>query len=472
MIFKRFYDEKLAQASYLVGCAKTGEAAVVDANRDVEQYVRAAANEGLQISAVTETHIHADYVSGSRELAHLTGAQLFLSDEGDADWKYAFANQPNVTLVRDGESIRVGNIRLDVIKTPGHTPEHITFVLTDEPASVKPLGAFTGDFIFVGDVGRPDLLERAAGFEGTMKQGAKVLHQSLGKFLSRFDDSLLIWPAHGAGSACGKSLGGVPISSLGYEKAANWGLKVANESSFVEEVLSGQPEPPFYFKEMKRINKAGPALLGGFKVPARLSGAKLLELLDENAAIIDLRSSQDAAAKFIPGLINIPMGKGFTNWAGWFLPYDAPIYFLAKDEEVVAQAVRDLQMIGLDHVAGWIGMDAIQAYEKSGQTAISLDSLSTEEIEQSLREGAEIIDVRSASEFDSGHFEGAKNIPLGHLPKRLNELNDQQEIVLYCQAGGRSPIAQSILVKNGFKKVKNLAAGFDGLKKQGILKLN
>jgi hydroxyacylglutathione hydrolase len=270
MLLKRIYDESLAQASYLIGCPATGEALVVDPNRDVAQYVKAAADEDLTITHVTETHIHADFVSGSRELAKVTGAELLLSDEGGPDWKYAFAKEADARLLHNGDTFMVGNLKFEVLHTPGHTPEHISFLVTDTPATDKPMGAVTGDFVFVGDVGRPDLLEKAAKIVGTMEAGARTLYRSLNRF-KQLPDYLQIWPGHGAGSACGKALGAVPFSTLGYEKIANWGFGAATEDEFVEMVLAGQPEPPKYFAEMKRINKEGPRLLGGFHRPRLLS---------------------------------------------------------------------------------------------------------------------------------------------------------------------------------------------------------
>ncbi|HLL45111.1 MAG TPA: MBL fold metallo-hydrolase, partial [Longimicrobiaceae bacterium] len=229
MILRRLYDDKLAQASYLVGCAATGEALVVDPNRDVEQYVEAARGEGLRVMHVTETHIHADFVSGSRELARRSGAQLFLSGEGGEDWRYAFAEEAGATLLRDGDSFRVGNVRVEVLHTPGHTPEHLAFVVTDTAGADRPMGVLSGDFVFVGDVGRPDLLERAARHEGTMEAGARTLFRSLQRFKALLPDWVQLWPGHGAGSACGKALGAVPQSTLGYEKLFNWGLAAADE---------------------------------------------------------------------------------------------------------------------------------------------------------------------------------------------------------------------------------------------------
>jgi len=238
MIIRNFFEPKLAQASYLVGCAKTGEAIVIDPLRDIAQYLEMAAAEGLRITHITETHIHADYLSGTRELAAATGAKVYLSDEGGSDWTYEFSSDPNVSLMKDGFVIRVGNLSLKAVHTPGHTPEHMSFLLTDHPASEEPHSFFTGDFIFAGDVGRPDLLERAASFQGTMEKGARVLFQSI-QATAALPDSLLIWPAHGAGSACGKSLGGSPVTSLGYERKANWAFQIKSEEAFVEAVLAG-----------------------------------------------------------------------------------------------------------------------------------------------------------------------------------------------------------------------------------------
>lgn len=469
MILKRFYDDKLAQASYLVGCAATGEACVIDPNRDIDPYIVAAAEEGLRIVAVTETHIHADYVSGSRELGHRTGATLFLSDEGDADWKYAFADEPNVRLVRHGDTIRIGNVRLDVVKTPGHTPEHIAFILTDEPATSMPLGAFTGDFVFVGDVGRPDLLERAAGFEGTMEAGARVLFESIQRFKRDYPDTLLVWPAHGSGSACGKALGGVPVSTLGYEKASNWGLRASGEENFVREVLSGQPEPPAYFKEMKRINKLGPAILGGFHRPPRLGAETILSHLEDGSIIVDLRPSAEYQAAFIPGTVNIPEDRSFSRWAGSLLPFDRPIYLLAEHEEAVVEAVRDLAMIGLDRVDGWFGLEVLQTFEALGRRLESVGQIGIEEALRQIESGeAFLLDVRGAVEVEEGRIPGSRHIALGSLPSRAGELPRDRTIVVHCHAGSRAAIGASLLRALGFDRVATLWGGYEQYAAHGL----
>jgi hydroxyacylglutathione hydrolase len=462
MILKRFYDEKLAQASYLIGCAATGEALVVDPNRDVDQYVRAAEAEGVEVTHVTETHIHADFVSGARELAERTGAKLFLSDEGDENWKYAFAGEYGAVLLRDGDTFRVGNIRIDVLHTPGHTPEHLSFLVTDTAGADKPIGVLTGDFVFVGDVGRPDLLEKAAGVEGTMEAGARTLFRSLREFEAQ-PDYLQIWPGHGAGSACGKGLSAVPHSTVGYERMFNWGLSVTDEDEFVRAVLAGQPEPPRYFAEMKRINKEGPRVLGGLRRPQRLPETRLPALLEEGALVVDTRHAPEFAAGHVPGTINIPLNRSFTTWAGWLVPYDRDFYLVLDDANPLAveEAVRDLAMIGLDRVAGYFGTEAVQAWaaERRGlQTTSQIDS---GELAERLRAGTvAVLDVRGAAEWEAGHLPGVDNIPVGYLLDRADEIPRGRPLVVHCQGGARSAIAASVLQANGFRDVVNLAGGY------------
>ena len=461
MLLKRFYDDKLAQASFLVGCAATGEALVIDANRDVDQYLRAAEAEGLHITHVTETHIHADFVSGSRELAMRAGAQLFLSDEGDADWKYEFARDAGARLVRDGDGFMVGNLKIEVMHTPGHTPEHISFLLTDTPVTDRPMGVFTGDFVFAGDVGRPDLLERAARMVGTMEAGARTLFHSVQRFKS-LPDYLQLWPGHGAGSACGKSLGTVPSTTLGYEKLANWGFATDDEAEFVEQVLAGQPEPPKYFAEMKRINRNGPRILQGFRRPERLPETRLAALLDDDALIVDTRPWSEFAVGHVPGTINIPLNKSFTTWAGWLVPYDRPFYLLLDDgcDHCVDEAMRDLAMIGLDQAAGYFGRNAIEAWSADHQHLASVRQMSSSELAVEMRKGnAAVIDVRGAAEFAAGHLPAVQNIPLGLLADRLEELPRDKLLVMQCQAGSRSAIATSVLRAKGIEAI-NLIGGY------------
>ncbi len=453
MIFKRLYDTKLAQASYLIGSAETRQAVVIDPNRDIEQYLRAASDEGLTITHVTETHIHADFVSGSRELAARTGATLLLSDEGTADWKYAFAAGAGATLLKDGDTFDVGSIRLQAVHTPGHTPEHLTFLVTDTTAASDPVGAITGDFLFVGEVGRPDLLERAAHFEGTMEEAARTLYRSLQQF-RRLPDALQIWPGHGAGSACGKEIGAVPQSTLGYERLTNWAFAEGNEQEFVRRVLDGQPDPPRYFAEMKRVNKEGPPL------PL----ARFDELVAGGALVIDVRSADAFAAKHIPGTLNIPAGRSFTTWAGWLIPYTRDLVLIGGDDSAscAEDARRDLRLIGLDRIANCFGPAIVEAWARAGRDIGRVARIDAGSLATQLAAGAvAVVDVRSAAEWASGHIAGAQNVPLGYLLDRIESLPKDRPLVVHCQGGTRSAIAASLLQAHTSAVVMNLAGGFN-----------
>jgi hydroxyacylglutathione hydrolase len=457
MLLKRFYDERLAQASYLLGCTQTGDAIVIDPNRDVAQYVAAADAERLRITHVTETHIHADFVSGSRELAARTGARLLLSDEGGVDWRYAFAASDGATLLRHEDRIVVGNsVRLDVLHTPGHTPEHLTFLVTDAAAAAQPMGAFTGDFIFVGDVGRPDLLERAANMAGTMEGAARQLFRSLRVF-AELPDFLQLWPGHGPGSACGKSLGAVPQSTLGYERLSNWALRETDEEAFVDAVLAGQPEPPAYFAEMKRVNRAGPRILRGIPRPPELSAGALGPLLDSDALVVDVRSAGEFAEGHRPATINIPLNRSFVTWAGWLLPYERDLYLIGHEPAAIESAARALSLIGMDRVVGGFRWDAVArgaSLERTPQVALP------DVRKGSDNDGYQVLDVRSRAEWDAGHIPGAMHIPLGELPRRMSELPRDRPIAVHCQSGSRSAIATSLLLAAGVRNVADYTAGF------------
>ena len=472
MFVKRFFEPGLAQASYLIGCSACREAIVIDPNRDPAPYMETAAAEGLRIMHVTETHIHADYLSGSRELAKATGAKLYLSAEGGADWQYAFSASDGATMVRDGDRIAVGNVRIDILHTPGHTPEHLTFLVTDGAVATEPIAAVTGDFIFVGDVGRPDLLERAANIKGTMEAGARILFKSLQKFSSR-PDWLQIWPGHGAGSACGKGISAIPQSTLGYERRFNWAFQTQSEGDFVEAVLAGQPEPPKYFAEMKKLNREGPPLLGGgFRQPPRLGRADLERALAARAVVIDLRRAGDYAVAHVPGTISIPLDASFTNWAGWLVPYDADFFVIAPDrggETAVVRAVRDLAMIGLDRIAGWFEASVIEAWAGAGRPLGSVPQIRPADLSESLSHDAvTLVDVRNENEWVGGHIAGARHIPLGYLTDALDSIPRTRPIVVQCAAGSRSAIGASLLRARGVDRVANLAGGINEWRRAGL----
>jgi hydroxyacylglutathione hydrolase len=459
MFLRLLYDEKLAQASYLIGSEATGEAVVVDPNRAVDRYLDMARREGLRITHVTETHIHADFVSGSRELAQRAGARLYLSGAGGPNWQYRFAGEAGATIVEDGSRFRVGDIELSVLHTPGHTPEHLTFLVTDTKTSATPMGALTGDFIFVGDVGRPDLLERAAKETGTMEASARQLFASLRRF-RELPDYLQIWPGHGAGSSCGKSLSSVPQSTLGYEKQTSWAFAIDDEEEFVRAVLEGQPDPPRYFAFMKRINRDGPPLRNGATRPERLPSTRLAAVLAAGASVVDARPAREYAQGAVPGTINIPYNRSFTNWAGWLLPYDRDFYLIGADETgtLVDGIARDLSDIGLDRFAGYFDAPALDD-RGSGTPLQTIAKVDGSSVEQSGK-AVTLLDVRTAAEWRAGHVPGARHIPLGFLPDRLEEISRDRPVIVYCQSGSRANIAASLLLANGFPRVSVFAGGF------------
>lgn len=469
MLLKRFFHEGLAQASYLIGCQQTGEALIVDANRDVAPYIDAARSAGLRVTHVTETHIHADYVSGSRELAALTGATLFLSAEGGQDWQYKFAREAGATLLQDGDTFAVGNVRIEAMHTPGHTPEHLTFLIADTLASTQPIGALTGDFIFVSDVGRPDLLERVVGTEGSMRAGAKLLFESLRRFTERCPDWLQLWPGHGAGSACGKSLGAMPQTTLGYEKLTNWAFQIDREEAFVEAVLEGQPEPPTYFATMKRVNRDGPPPLGELGTPRRHESDELRAALARKELVVDLRRADEFAARHIPGTISIPLTRAFAGYAGWVLPYDRDLYLLSggTDDRAVREATRELAMIGLDRVGGWFGAETLAAWAEHGEVVASRQVV-PRDVAARMRAGAILVDVRTLAEWRSGHVVGSLHIPLGRLTSQMADKPRSQSVVLVCETGSRSAIGASLLAAAGFDDVTNLTGGIVAWRRDGL----
>ncbi len=452
MFFQHIFDKSLAQASYLVGCQRTGESIVIDPKRDVDTYLDIAKQNGLRITHITETHIHADFLSGSRELAAITGASLYLSDEGGPDWQYQFAHEG----LRHGDVITVGNLALEVIHTPGHTPESISFLLTDKPASAEPVMLFTGDFVFVGDVGRPDLLEKAAGLVGTKERGARQMFQSVKAFRA-LPDFLQVWPGHGAGSACGKALGAVPSTTVGYEKIRNWAFQHENDpDGFVQYLLADQPEPPKYFAMMKTLNKVDRPLLTQVPTQTKLTPDAVKEALRKGIKLIDTRNKTAFARGFVPGSLNIQGNNAFATWMGWFMTYEEP-FMLVADDAQIEDLTRKLMRIGLDNMLGYstdvstLGIDLQQA------DVIDIETFNT----YLNRDDVQVVDLRGAAEYNSGHVEGAENVFIGTLPQHLDQISRDKPVVIYCQGGDRATIGYSLLVRNGFTNFRNYSASMN-----------
>ena len=456
MFFKQIVDEKLAQYAYLVGCQRTREALLIDPQRDIDRYVRIARREGLRITAVTETHIHADFLSGCREFVERRGCQAFLSAEGGPDWQYGWAEgHDGVTLLGDGDRFTVGGIDFQALHTPGHTPEHISFLITDRGAGAgEPMGMVSGDFVFVGDLGRPDLLESAAGRTGEMEPSARRLYGSaLGVF--ELPDYLRIWPGHGAGSACGKALGAVPDTTAGYEKRFSPALAAVKdgEDAFVEYILDGQPEPPLYFGRMKEQNRVGPPVLGPLPRPRRLSGSQLIGTAGEDGTVVvDTRIDRlGYYGGHIPGSIYAPLNKSFPTVTGCYVDPSWRIVLVCREDEV-EEAVRDLVRIGLDRVTGWAPSEELGAFEAAGGALASIEVIDFDEVGRRLPDPeVQVLDVRRATEFAAACIDGAANIAHTRLAGRLQELPRDRQLLVHCLSGARASAAVSLLEREGFE---------------------
>lgn len=453
MFFKRFYDEDLAQASYLVGCQQTGEAIVVDPRRDVQVYLDEARANNLTVTKVTETHIHADYLSGSRELAQAAAAELYLSAEGGEDWQYGF----EATSLYGGDRVKLGNITVEALHTPGHTPEHLSFLVTDGAQADKPGYFLTGDFVFVGDVGRPDLLDEAAGGKDTRFEGARQLFHSLKTAFLTLPDYVQVWPGHGAGSACGKSLGAVPSTTVGYERAFSWWapfVQAEDERGFVDALLEGQPDAPHYFNRMKRHNKEGPALLGKRPDLTHFSPTDLEAQVGKTLLLLDTRAADTFKSDAVKGAVNITAGKSFATFASYVLdPEKDPrsVVVLAADQ-AQAETLRDrLSFVGIDKVMGFVT-------SLSGLERELIESVTPEDLE--TLDNPYILDVRTASEYAAGHLPDAHQLHAGRVMWHSDELPRDRPVVTHCQSGARSAVVASALRAAGFDNVVELEGGY------------
>ena len=449
MLLERIYDEDLAQASYFIGCQAEGEAIVVDPRRDLDVYLDLAEKHDMRIVAVTETHIHADYLSGTRELAVATGATVYVSDEGGPDWMYG-TDFDDAIRMKHGHRILLGNVAVEAVHTPGHTPEHLSFLITDGAQSSEPGFMLTGDFVFVGDLGRPDLLDEATGLLDTRFQGARDLFASLRDRLLTLPDYVQVLPAHGSGSACGKALGAIAASTVGYERNFSWwGEYLANddEQGFVDELLSGQPDAHAYFSRMKLENRVGPAVIGEVPDLIEYTADELRSALDADSVIfVDTRHHSQVHEGTLERSLNIPGAAKAASYGAWV--YDPqieqrPIVLLAGSAEE-AQEMRDhLIRVGIDTVRGYItSLDGLEL--------ITPKLVQPEEVE--FLEKAMLLDVRNRTEYAGGHLPGAVQLSGGRVLWNLDILPapDAGTIVTYCQSGVRNSVAASALRRAGY----------------------
>jgi hydroxyacylglutathione hydrolase len=453
MLVRQLLDPALAQYAYLIGCPRTGEAIIIDPERDIDRYEALAAKHKLRIVAAADTHIHADYLSGLREFA-ARGVLVYASGEGGTDWSYEWLTGSSYPhrLVRHGDRFRVGNIEFQVLHTPGHTPEHVIYTVTDlGSGATEPVGVATGDFVFVGDLGRPDLLEQAAGVTGTQEPGARDLYRSLATFRS-LPPHVQVWPAHGAGSACGKSLGDVPMSTVGYELRFNPAVRAADsEPHFIDYILSGQPEPPMYFARMKRDNKVGPRVLGGVPTIAHLDPESLGALTGRrDVVVVDTRPRAEFLPSHLPGSLLAELDFQFVNITGSYIDEGVPIY-LVIEEARVDEAVRNLIRIGLDDIRGFVTPADLDTYRRHGGAMAAIEQLDMVELERRrVAGGVQVLDVRGAVDYDTAHVPGAQQIAHTRLFVRLAEVSPAQPVLVHCASGARSAHAAALLARHGY----------------------
>lgn len=451
MLFRQIVDPVLAQYTYLIGCQQTGDALLIDPERDIDRYDAIAAEEGLRIAVVAETHIHADFLSGVREYAERPDVRLVLSGAGTPDWQYQWlaSSKAPYTLVADGDRFEVGHIEIEVRHTPGHTPEHVVFVVIDRGGGADiPIGVATGDFLFVGDVGRPDLLETAAGYVGAMRPAAEQLQSSLST-VSAWPDFTQLWPGHGAGSACGKALGAVPSSTIGYERRFNGALSLAGESGpgFVDAILSGQPEPPPYFARMKQLNRDGAPLLGAVPSPPVLAMADVAA--DPTLLVLDARTDRDAfMAAHLPGSLFAPATRHFLMAAGAYVEPGDRLVLLAEPGDL-DMLVRLLVRIGLDRIAGWVPVSAFDAWRAAGGRTVAIERIAFADAPPPGPSSV-WVDVRGRSEYDADHVEGALQVAQSRLAVEKARVPRGIPLTVHCATGGRAALASSYLHRLGY----------------------
>ncbi len=448
MEFKQFYLGCLAHASYLVG--SDGEAAVVDPQRDVEQHVEEARARGLIIRYVIETHLHADFVSGHLELAQRTGAQIVIGARAGA----AFPHR----AVRDGDEIRLGRVVLRFLETPGHTPESTSILVIDTEASPEPRLVLTGDTLFIGDVGRPDLV----GAQGhTAEQMAAMLYDSLHDKLLKLDDAVEVFPAHGAGSLCGRNISRDTSSTIGEQRRSNYALEPMPKERFVRMMTSDLPEAPAYFAMDAALNREGPGPIGGRSTPARLSPAEVALHANQGGVVLDVRPGAAFGAGHVPRSLNIGLGGQFAPWAGTLLDPTRPVVIVAEDEAGVKEAAMRLARVGLERVDGYLD-GGIAAWHRAGLELDRLPQMPVNELKAQIDEGRavlQIVDVRRPDEYRAGHIPGAVNYPLDRLPGLARELDRSRPTAVACAGGYRSSAASSLLQGRGFHDLYNIVGG-------------
>lgn len=445
MYFEQFYLGCLAHASYMLG--SQGEAVVIDPQRDVDLYLKAAEENGLVIRHIFETHLHADFVSGHKELAARTGAKIYFGAQAGATFQHV--------AVHDGFQLRFGNAEIKILETPGHTLESICLVVTDNEQAMKPWAVLTGDTLFIGDVGRPDLSRTHS-----PEQLAGMLFDSLHNKLLKLPDAVLVYPAHGAGSLCGRNMRAERSSTIGTERLTNYALKIPTREEFVAQLTSNLPARPEYFLQDAEINRGGAPALSDLPELKAISPAELKAMLDEGAMALDIRPGEQFAAGHVPGSINIPLSGQFASWAGTILGLQSRPVLIADTPEQLSEARLRLARVGIETEHGYLE-DGVAGWKRAGFDLATLREISVEELQQQLSGNRiQVLDVRREAEWMAAHVDGAAWWPLDRFRVSPPEVDLNVPLAVHCQSGYRSIIACSLLQRAGFRNVVNVSGGF------------
>jgi len=453
MYLEQFYLGCLAHASYMLG--SEGEAIVVDPQRDVEIYLEAADKHGLKITHIFETHLHADFVSGHIELAERTGARIHIGAKAGATF-------PHVAM-QDGSELRLGRLRINAIETPGHTPEGMCLIVTDEEKSAQPWAVLTGDTLFIGDVGRPDLSKAH-----TPQQLAGLMYDSLHGKLLKLSDDVLVYPAHGAGSLCGRNMRAERSSTIGTERLTNYALQIKSRDEFIRQLTENLPSRPEYFLQDAQINRSGAPALSELPELPPISVPELKTLLDQEVFVLDVRPNTDFAAAHVPGSVNIALSGQFASWAGTIMGLSARPVLIADTPEQYAEARLRLARVGIEDPRGFL-QGGVAAWKRAGFPLAQMPQMTAEELHHRMQGAStQVLDVRREGEWQSGHIEGAEWFPLDNFKVSAPEIDPTVPLVVHCQGGYRSMIACSLLLRAGAKDVINMSGGFDAWRKAGL----
>jgi hydroxyacylglutathione hydrolase len=455
MLLERIYTAGLAQVAYLVADEGFGVAAVIDPRRDVGTYLEIAARHGVEIIAALETHVHADFVSGALELAEATGARIYAARLGESEFSHV--------ALDDGDEVSVGRLRLRAFHTPGHTPEHLSYLLFEDAGAGRPTALFSGDALFVGEVGRPDLLGDDA-TEALLEQ----LYDTVFERLSGLPDDVVVYPGHGAGSACGRSIGLEPSTTIGQERLGNYAFRPRSLGEFKLAIMEDMPPAPTYYPVLKRINKAGAPLLRTLTDGEAVTPEEIEHAIADGAAVVDTRPAGEFARAHILGTLSIGAGGSFVGWMGWLAPYDRALYLIMRSDGDFPELLTELRRIGVDHTSGYLA-GGIDAWRASGREVDSYPEISVDELRERVEHerDVQVIDVRSLSEWRLGHIAGADHRYLGTMFTGRNGLPDDRTLAFICASGYRSNIAASLAKLRGSQSVVNVAGGMDEWTKAG-----